>query len=101
MLWPVSGMARACGRGLAALAVAAACAAASAGEAERRLVVVNLGEVRSQALVRVPWRDLATRIWRLVDALDGTVRDRSGADMAGPGLFVELEAGAWHLFSVS
>ncbi|HET8541150.1 MAG TPA: hypothetical protein VFL83_14845 [Anaeromyxobacter sp.] len=67
---------------------------------DRRLVVVNLGEVRSQALVRVPWPELATRVWRLEDALDGGVFDRSGADMAGPGLFVDLEPGAWHLFAL-
>ncbi len=67
---------------------------------ERRLVVVNLGAARSQALVRVPWKDLATKVWRLVDATDGAVFDRSGADLAGPGLFVELDPGRWHLFSL-
>lgn len=66
----------------------------------RRLVIVNLGTERSQALVRVPWPELAERVWKLEDVLDGSRFDRSGADMAGPGLFVELEAGAWHLLAV-
>ncbi|BDG01934.1 alpha-amylase family protein [Anaeromyxobacter oryzae] len=67
---------------------------------ERRLVVVNLGPARSQALVRVPWPEVAGRSWRLEDALDGTAFDRAGADLAGPGLFVDLEAGAWHLVTL-
>jgi hypothetical protein len=66
----------------------------------RRLVVVNVGSVRSQALVRVPWPELATRVWRLTDALDGRVFDRSGADLAGPGIYVDLEPGAWHLLAM-
>ncbi len=67
---------------------------------ERRIVVVNFGSERSQALVRVPWPEIATKVWRLKDALDGTVFDRSGADMAGPGIYVDLEGGAWHLLAV-
>jgi hypothetical protein len=74
---------------------------AGAGEDDvRRLVVVNLGPVRSQALVRVPWPEVGTKICRLRDALDGTIFDRSGADMVGPGIYVDLEAGAWHLLEV-
>jgi hypothetical protein len=67
---------------------------------ERRLVIVNLGKARSQALVRLPWPEIADRIWALQDALDGSRFDRSGADMAGPGLFVELEPGACHLLAI-
>ncbi len=67
---------------------------------ERRLVVVNLGSARSQALVRAPWPDIATRIWRLTEALDGTMYDRSGADLAGPGMYVDLEPGRWHLLDM-
>jgi hypothetical protein len=67
---------------------------------ERRLVVVNLGPARSQALVRVPWPELGGKRWRLDDALDGTTFERAGADMAGPGLYVDLEGGAWHLLAV-
>jgi hypothetical protein len=66
---------------------------------ERRLVVVNLGGTRSQALVRLPWHELAGKAWRLEDALDGTTFERAGADMAGPGLYVDLEGGAWHLLA--
>jgi hypothetical protein len=66
---------------------------------ERRLVVVNLGTARSQALVRVPWPEVAGKGWRLVEALDGATFERSGADLAG-GLYVDLEAGAWHLLAL-
>jgi hypothetical protein len=64
---------------------------------ERRLVVVNLGRVRSQAHVRLPWPELGGRSWRLVDALDGSRFERSGSDLVGPGLYVDLAPGTWHL----
>jgi hypothetical protein len=67
---------------------------------ERRLVVVNLGSARSQAHVRIPWPELAGRSWRLEETLDGTAFERAGAEMAGQGLYVDLEGGAWHLLSV-
>ncbi|HUL57786.1 MAG TPA: hypothetical protein VLU43_00845 [Anaeromyxobacteraceae bacterium] len=67
---------------------------------ERRLVAVNLGAERAQARVRVPWADVAGRTWRLDDTLDGTRYERAGDDLAGPGLYVELEAGRYHLFAM-
>jgi hypothetical protein len=67
---------------------------------DRRLVVVNFGTARSQALVRLPWPEIADRIWRLEEVLDGTVYDRSGADLAGPGMYVDLDPGAWHLLAM-
>jgi hypothetical protein len=67
---------------------------------ERRVVVVNLGPSRASARVRFPWPDLAGRSWRLAEALDETAYVRDGDEMVGPGLYVELEPGRWHLFSV-
>ena len=61
---------------------------------------MNLGASRASARVRFPWPDLAGRPWRLAEALDETAYVRSGDEMAGPGLYVELEPGGWHLFSV-
>jgi hypothetical protein len=63
-------------------------------------VVVNLGHGRAQAMVRAPWPELAGRTLRLEDVLDGTVYGRRGGDLAGPGVYVELGPGAWHLLAV-
>ena len=67
---------------------------------ERRLVVVNLGHARARARMRVPWPELAGRAWRLEERLEETAYTRDGAELAGAGLFVELDPGKWHLFSV-
>ena len=37
---------------------------------ERTLVVVNLADHRSQAMVQLPWDDLRGRTWRLVETLN-------------------------------
>jgi hypothetical protein len=68
---------------------------------QRRLVVVNLGAHRASARIRLPWPDLAGRRWRLAEALDDIVYLRDGAEMCGPGLYVELDPGRWHLFAVA
>jgi hypothetical protein len=66
---------------------------------ERRyLIVVNLSDNRSQATVRAPWEALRGRRWRLAEALGGASYDRSGDDLCVPGIFVDLEAWAWHFF---
>jgi len=66
---------------------------------ERRLIVVNLSDARSQARVRVPWDNLGRRTWRLTDALSGCVYERSGEEMRGPGLYVDLSPWGFHLLS--
>ena len=66
---------------------------------ERRLIVVNLSPWRSQALVRLPEKDLGGKTWRLTDALTAARYDRDGADLAN-GLFVDLEPWQFHLFLV-
>ena len=64
--------------------------------ADRRLVVVNLSSIRSQARVRLPWPDLAARAWRLTDTLNGDCFDRDGAELAAAGLFVDLKPWSVH-----
>lgn len=59
---------------------------------DRYLIVVNLSESAVQARV-VPWGDGAGEKWRLTDALSGVSYDRSGDEMRGEGLYVEL--GPW------
>jgi glycosidase len=67
---------------------------------ERRLVVVNLSDSRSQARVRIPWDDLAGRSWRLADPLSGRVYERNGDEMRDAGLFVDLEGWGFHLLAI-
>jgi hypothetical protein len=63
---------------------------------ERWLIVVNLSGLRSQACVRLPWHDLAGRIWRLADAFSGEVYERDGNEMLDPGLYVDLKPWGFH-----
>jgi hypothetical protein len=66
--------------------------------AERRLIIVNLSEHRSQARVPLPWEDLAARPWRLTDPLTGEIYERDGQELRQPGLFVDLEEWQFHFF---
>jgi hypothetical protein len=68
---------------------------------ERRLIIVNLSEYRSQALVPLPWEDLAGRTWRLTDAFTGEIYARDGLELRQPGLFVDLEGWGFHFFRVA
>ncbi len=67
--------------------------------ADRHLIVVNLSEVRSQALIKLPWTDLAGRSWRLTDPLQQTVFERAGDELRESGLYVDLEPWGYHLLS--
>ena len=68
---------------------------------ERRLIIVNLSEYRSQALVPLPWEDLAGRTWRLTDAFYGEIYARDGLELRQPGLFVDLEGWGFHFFQIA
>jgi len=63
---------------------------------KRHLIVVNLSDSRSQAQIRVPWNDLSGRSWRLADSFSGEVYERDGAELCGPGLYVDLKAWEFH-----
>jgi hypothetical protein len=66
----------------------------------RHLVVVNLSPERARGRVRLPWRDLGGRAWRLVDRLSGDCFERSGEQLAGEGLCIALEAWGSHFLAV-
>jgi hypothetical protein len=70
------------------------------GEKERYLIVVNLSDTSSQALIKVPWEDLRGKTCWLADALSVETYDRNGSDMLSPGLFVDLKGWAAHCFQV-
>jgi len=59
----------------------------------RCLIVVNLSDTPSQGLVRVPWDDIGGRLWRLKDVFTSEVYER---ELAGEGLYVELQAWEYH-----
>jgi hypothetical protein len=67
---------------------------------ERSLIVVNFGPGSAQALVQVPWNGLSGREWRLDDALCDDSYERSGNEMRGSGLYVDLGPWQCHVFEV-
>ena len=50
--------------------------------------------------MRLPWDDLAGRGWELTDRLDGQRFDRDGDELAGDGLYVELDPWASHFLAL-
>jgi hypothetical protein len=67
---------------------------------DRQLIVVNFSAAPAQALVRVPWEDVRGRSLRLSDPLSGKTFERSGDDLAGPGMFVSLDPWQWHFLQL-
>ena len=63
----------------------------------RWLVVVNYSAEEAQGRVRVPWLDVAGKLWRLVDRLTDVTYDRDGDELSELGLFVRLEAWTCHI----
>ncbi|GAA2852330.1 hypothetical protein Acy02nite_52040 [Actinoplanes cyaneus] len=61
------------------------------------VVVVNFAGHPSQGRVPLPGAEVPGRAWRLVDRLDGRVFERSGSDLAGEGLFVDLPPWGTHV----
>jgi hypothetical protein len=69
-------------------------------KSERRVIVVNLAECRSQARVRLPWADLPGGNWRLSDPVQDTVYERSGDEIRESGLYVDLDPWGFHFLSI-
>jgi Alpha amylase, catalytic domain len=70
-------------------------------DVDRRLIVVNLSDGAVEARVRVPWTDARGATWHLIDSLSDASYDRDGDEMAGPGLYVELEPWGYCFFRCS
>jgi glycosidase len=70
------------------------------GDKERYLIVINLSNQQSQALIKVPWEDLRGKTCWLSDALWSEVYERNGSQMLSPGMFVDLKPWAMHCFQV-
>lgn len=65
---------------------------------ERFLLAVNFSDFPLQALIRIPWADIAGMQWNLLDRLAGVIYQRDGNEMASKGLFVDLAPWNFHLF---
>jgi hypothetical protein len=66
----------------------------------RHLIVINFSGAPAQGRIPLSWPDLPGRGWRLEDLLADVVFDRSGDELAGPGLFVDLPPWQFYVFSV-
>jgi hypothetical protein len=67
---------------------------------KRRLIVVNLSDVRSQGRVALPWPDATAHGWRMMDVLTGHVFVRERSAVAD-GLFVDLPPWQLHWLTVT
>lgn len=61
--------------------------------------MVNLADTLSQGQLRVPWDDLPGKSWRLAEFLDTGDFVRSGGEMHGAGMYVELPPWGYHLLT--
>ncbi len=68
---------------------------------ERYLIIMNFGEGTAQARIRVPWDELRGKTWRLSDVMSDEAFDRSGDEMMGPGLYVDLGPWKYHFFRLN
>jgi len=64
----------------------------------RYLIVVNLSDRTAQARVRAPWSNVQGETLRLVDGLSDATFERSGSEMQGEGIYIELGPWACHFF---
>jgi len=65
---------------------------------DRYLIIVNLSDTSVQGRVRVPWSEIRGQTLHLVDMLSDNAFDRSGDEMEGAGLYVELGPWMCHFF---
>jgi len=74
-------------------------------DGERALIVVNLGDHQSQAVIPLSWPGLGDTTWRLrellkEDSAHPTVYRREGTALQADGLYVELEPFSFHFLCV-
>jgi glycosidase len=68
---------------------------------ERRLVVVNFSDHRSQCWLPLPWGELGGATVRLRDRTGPAVYDRDARELAARGLYLDLPAWGYHVFEVA
>jgi hypothetical protein len=67
----------------------------------RLLVAVNYAGHPSQCYVRLALPDLGGRRWQLADLLGGASYERDGDDLQTRGLYLDLRAWGYHVFSIT
>jgi hypothetical protein len=67
---------------------------------EKRLIAVNYSDHQSQCRAAIPWDGLEGRTWRLADRMGPAAYERDGGDLAAQGLYLDLPAWSYHVFSV-
>jgi glycosidase len=65
------------------------------------LIVVNLSDTQAQGLIKFDCRAAGAPTCRLVEVLSGIMYDRNTAEMATPGLYVNLGPWSYHFFKCS
>ena len=72
------------------------------GPGDQRVVVaVNYAPHQGQSYVRLPFEDLRGHSVRLRDRMSSAVYDRSGDDLLGRGLYLDMPGWGYHVFEVS
>lgn len=69
-------------------------------ETSRFVVVVNYAEHASQCYVRLPFAGLKGRNWRLVDVMGEAAYERAAEELAGKGLYLDVQAWGYHVFKL-
>jgi len=69
-------------------------------QGERWLAAVNYSQQASQCYLRLPYSDLHKRSFRLEDRMSAQVYLRSGDELAGHGLYIDLPSWGYHVFRI-
>jgi len=70
-------------------------------QGDRLLVAVNYGPVQSQCYVRLPFADLAGKVWRLEDLIGQAAYERDGSDLQARGLYLDEPPWKASVFSMT
>jgi hypothetical protein len=69
-------------------------------DGERFVIVVNVADHQSQARIALPWKDLLGSNWIVDDPVSLDQYERTGEELTGPGLFVDLDSWGYHIFKI-
>jgi hypothetical protein len=69
-------------------------------EGQRYVAVVNYCDHQAQCHLRLPFADLGGERLRLVDVMGSEVYERDGSAMIDPGIYIDLAAWRYNLFSL-
>ena len=61
---------------------------------------MNYSANQSQCRLRLPFKDLGGKTWRLQDQLSSASYDRDGNELQAQGLFLDVPGWQAHVFSV-